>query len=185
MSRRDFLRISGGTVGAGLALWMLRPGTASARVLPPGALAAEAFTAACLRCGRCTAVCDQRAIQVDVFGEPYVDGISGWCDFCELCVETCPSGALTPFEPDTVVMGTAVIDRDRCIAWLRVGCRLCAEKCDKLQQAIWIDEDLNPHVDEKLCNGCGACVFVCPQAAQMAGNRKRGKAISLQEVIRH
>jgi MinD superfamily P-loop ATPase len=52
-----------------------------------------------------------------------------------------------------------------------------------LRQAIWIDDDLRPHVDESRCNGCGACVFVCPQSARVAGNRRKGKAVSLQQII--
>jgi ferredoxin-type protein NapF len=183
MSRRNFLRLSGGVIGAGLAGRLLRPRPlAAAGVLPPGAQSGVNFETICLRCGKCAAICDQQAIKLSTDGIPYIDGISGWCDFCMDCASVCPSGALQTVDPVTSVIATAVINRDRCIAWQRLGCRLCAAKCEKLRQAIWIDEDWHPHVDASLCNGCGACVFVCPQATETAGNRKRGKAVSLQRL---
>ncbi len=99
-----------------------------------------------------------------------------------LCVEICPSGALQPVDIETPTLGKAVIDRHRCIAWQWAGCRLCAEKCADLWQAIWIDEDWRPHIDETLCTGCGACVTVCPQSAKFGGSRKHGKAVALRPL---
>ncbi|MBL7163017.1 MAG: 4Fe-4S dicluster domain-containing protein [Anaerolineales bacterium] len=185
LSRRDFLRIVGGTTSAGLIFLLLKPKSVSAGILPPGALAGSDFSAICLRCGKCTAVCEQQAIQIDAQGFPYIDGMSGWCNFSADCVEACPSGALQPFEPETVKIATAVIDRDRCIAWNSTGCRLCYRKCSDLYDAIWIEPDgifLRPHIDETRCNGCGACVNVCPRAATPGGSTTRGKAVSLRPL---
>jgi ferredoxin-type protein NapF len=179
LTRRKFLRLSGCAIGAGLAGWMLWPQPAAAGVLPPGALPLADFEAACIRCGKCGAICDQRAIELGFDGIPLLQGINGWCDFCMDCVAVCPSGALRPVDPEAASIGTAIIDRDRCIAWQWVGCRLCYEKCAKLQKAISLDEDWRPHVDDSLCNGCGACVFVCPQPAREAGSKRKGKAVSL------
>ena len=185
LSRRDFLRISGGAACAGIVYLLLRSKTASASITPPGAVAEPDFSAICLRCGKCSAVCEQHAIQIDAQGFPYIDGLTGWCNFSGDCVEACPSGALQPFELETVKIAKAVIDRDRCIAWNSTGCRWCYDVCVELQDAIWIEEDgifLRPHIDESLCNGCGACLNICPRAAQEGGNKKRGKAVSLQPV---
>jgi ferredoxin-type protein NapG len=117
------------------------------------------------------------AIQPGVDGTPYLNGLSGWCDFCMCCTDVCPTNALQPFEPETVKMGTAVIDINRCIAWDHIGCRLCHEKCIDLQDAIWIDEKFRPHIDEDKCNGCNGCVYVCPQSAVRGRNKKYGKAV--------
>lgn len=184
VSRRNFLRLSGGAVGAGLAYWMLRPKTAVAgNVLPPGALPAQDFEAACLRCGRCTAVCEQQAIEIDVNGRPFISGLSGWCDFSMDCVNVCPSGALLPVDAATVRLGTAVIDIDRCLAWNHFNaCRWCVRVCDDLQQAIWVDEDMKPYIDTERCNGCGACVNICPQSAYEGIDKKYGKAVALREL---
>lgn len=180
LSRRDFLRFSGGTVGVSLVYLLLRHTPTEAGVLPPGAPSERDFRAACLRCGKCAVVCDRQAIRLDRAGIPTIDGLHGWCDFCLRCVAACPAGALTPVDPDTATIGTAVIDRDRCIAWNWPGCRLCAEKCTDLQRAIWLDDDLRPHIDESRCNGCGACVFVCPQSATEGHHKRSGRAVSLK-----
>lgn len=185
LSRRNFLRLSGGVVGAGLAYWTLRPPTAAAAtgVLPPGALPGPDFQAACLRCGRCASICDQQAIEIGVDGRPYLNGLNGWCDFCMCCGEECPSGALVPVDPETAKIGTAVIDRDRCLAWNQFNaCRWCVVTCDNLQQAIWIDDERRPHVDADLCNGCGACTHICPQSARAGIDKQYGKAVTLGEL---
>ena len=184
LSRRVFLRIAGCAAGAGLAYFVLRPGpeVEAAGVLPPGALPDSTFQALCLRCGRCALACDQHAIHLTPQGLPQIDGLSGWCDFCLLCVEACPTSALGSVDPDLAILGTAVIDRERCIAWNWMGCRLCYEKCEDLFQAIWLDDDLRPHVDETKCKGCGACIYVCPQSAQEGSNKRNGKAVSLHQV---
>jgi len=184
LSRRDFLRITGGTASAGFVYLLLKPKTASANIKPPGALSEPDFSALCLRCGKCTSACEQHALKIDNQGFPFIDGIPGWCDFSGECVDACPTGALLPFVPDTIKIAKAVIDQERCIAWNWNGCRLCYEKCTDLQTAIWLDDDIlmRPHVDVSLCNGCGACVFVCPQSAREGVDRNKGKAVSLQPV---
>ncbi len=151
--------------------------------MPPGALPEDDFAAACLKCGRCAAICDQQAIQMGADGRPYINGLSGWCDFCMKCVEICPSDALGEVDVETVKLGTAVIDRDVCIAWNKFNaCRWCADTCSRLQQAIWVDEDFHPFVDAALCNGCGACTNICPQTAVIGFDKKYGKAIALQNL---
>ncbi|MBC8506513.1 MAG: 4Fe-4S dicluster domain-containing protein [Anaerolineales bacterium] len=186
LTRREFLRISGGTASAGLVYLLLKPKSASANIKPPGALPEPDFSALCLRCGKCTSACEQLAIQIDRQGFPYIDGLSGWCDFSGDCVAACPSGALEPFEIETVKIALAVIDRDRCIAWNSTGCRWCYQECLDIQDAIWIEPDgvfLRPHIDETRCNGCGACVNICPRAAEVGGDMSKGKAVSLHQIV--
>ncbi|KAA3657845.1 MAG: 4Fe-4S dicluster domain-containing protein [Chloroflexi bacterium] len=184
VSRRDFLRLSGCAAGAAFVYMTLRPRQAAAEgVLPPGALPEDAFAAACLKCGRCAAICDQQVIEMDANGRPYINGLSGWCDFCLDCIVICPTNALGEVDAETVKLGTAVIDENICIAWnLSNACRWCAEACKPLQQAITIDEELHPHVDASLCNGCGACVNICPQTAVIGIDKKYGKAIAIHNV---
>jgi ferredoxin-type protein NapG len=180
ISRRDFLALLGGASALGLSYLILRPQPAFASVLPPGARTPFAlFHATCLRCGKCTAACPHQAIRQDAQGLPYVDGLGGWCDFCMDCVAVCPTGALHPIDPKTAYLGVAVLNQDRCIAWIRSGCRLCYEKCLDLQKAITVDAKMRPAVDPARCNGCGACVYVCPQADIEGRSREFGKAIAL------
>lgn len=182
LSRRDFFRVSGCGIGLGLAYLVLRPKPVFAAVLPPGALPEKEFRATCLRCGRCAAACDRRAIRLNTQGLPYIDGLHGWCDFCARCVEACPAGALKPVDSETARIGVAVIDRDRCIAWNWIGCRICAEVCAELREAIWLDDDYRPHVSESRCNGCGACIFKCPQSDKEGSSKRYGRAVALHRT---
>ena len=186
LSRRDFLRISGGTVSAGIVYLLLKPNSATTNIKPPGALAEPDFSALCLRCGKCTSACEQQAIKIDNQGFPFIDGLSGWCNFSGDCVAACPSGALQTFDLQTEKIALAVIDRERCIAWNSTGCRWCYQECVEIQDAIWIEPDgifLRPHIDETRCNGCGACVNVCPRAAEIGGDMHKGKAVSLKQIV--
>jgi ferredoxin-type protein NapF len=184
VSRRDFLRFIGGLAAGGVSLAILIPPTLFPRVLPPGAiLPAESFRSACNGCGKCVAVCPHNTLRQNIFGQPYMDGLSGWCDFCMDCVNVCPTGALVPADPKIAKLGLAVINRDLCIAWRSPLCRLCYEKCLTLKKAITLDSDWRPYVDDKLCNGCGACVNVCPRADRVGGDLHSGRVVSLKALM--
>ncbi|MFZ5908478.1 MAG: 4Fe-4S dicluster domain-containing protein [Chloroflexota bacterium] len=177
LSRRDFMRVVGGVTSAGFLYLLLRPKWTFNSVRPPGALPGAAFESICIRCGKCLTACKQNAISLNEQGLPYIDGLSGWCNFSLDCIAACPTGALQPVDADTVSIGTAVIDETRCIAWNWPGCRLCYEKCLDIQQAVWLDDEYRPHIDQTVCTGCAACVFVCPQSSYAGQNKKYGKAV--------
>lgn len=139
----------------------------------------DRFRAECQRCGRCEAICPHRAIRLDAEGLPYIDGLSGWCDLCVECVKVCPTGALSPVDPKLAKLGVASVNRKRCLAWLWGGCRLCYEKCSTLKNAISLDKDYRVYVDSARCNGCGACVNVCPQSSAEGESKNFGRAVSL------
>jgi len=117
--------------------------------------------------------------QADVLADPYpallAAGGTGFCDFCMLCVENCPTGALGPFDPETEWIGEAIIDPVECIAFEKLGgCRKCVDYCPF--DAISIDENRYPVVDPRLCNGCGVCENICPSSTYrtFTGSTKRG-----------
>ena len=51
---------------------------------------------------------------------------------------------------------------------------MCVEACP--YEAITLNQNDRPVIDETLCNGCGACEFACPSATytSYSGSRRRG-----------
>ncbi|MBI5649224.1 MAG: 4Fe-4S dicluster domain-containing protein [Chloroflexi bacterium] len=179
-TRREFLALVGGVTALSVTGLVLHPQSISAEVRPPGALAPnELFRAACLRCGKCVSACPHQTIRQNNERLPYIDGINGWCFFCMDCGIACPTGALRPVDPHSTKLGTAIIDRARCLAWTHLECHACYDQCVKLKQAITLDAQKRPLVDLKRCNGCGACVTVCPQSNLEGRSKEFGKAVAL------
>jgi polyferredoxin len=110
----------------------------------------------------------------------------GYCEFnCVLCSQVCPTGAIVPLSVEKKVgkkpfknpvkIGTAFYDRGRCLPWaMNIECIVCEEVCPTSPKAIWfetIEMQLRdgkkkllklPHLDPKLCVGCGICEHKCP-----------------------
>ena len=72
-------------------------------------------------------------------------------------------------------MGTAVIDKKKCLAWQGTLCRSCYDDCPLYNEAIVMDEELRPVVNEKKCVGCGICENVCPLEAPAIVVKPGGK----------
>ena len=181
-SRRTFLTAGTAMVCAG-GVWggrLLRHDGAESQgkpVRPPTALADEtAFQQACIRCGLCGTVCQNGCIRYFDVGEaeqgaltPYIDVRRRSCTLCMRCTQICPTGALVPVADDkktiseTVVMGLAVVDPDRCLSYLGRVCGYCHDACPIPNVAIRLISPARPVVIEAGCVGCGRCVEFCPQ----------------------
>jgi ferredoxin-type protein NapG len=116
---------------------------------------------------------------------PKLDFHKGYCDFCNLCIEHCPTAALQTFDPDVEWIGPAVIDEELCIAYLvNGGCRLCVDGCPF--DAISVDSNNRPIVDLSKCNGCGYCEFICPSNSYRSyqGTNRRAIAVEFSDQKR-
>lgn len=138
---------------------------------PPGALPESEFLATCIRCGKCAQACPYRAITMAslldgfaVMGTPVIRARRKPCYLCMKCPPVCPSGALRRSlkDKEQVRMGTAVVSREACLAWQETLCRSCFDDCPLIGEAIVMDGDLRPVVDDRKCVGCGICENVCP-----------------------
>ena len=138
---------------------------------PPGALPEREFLATCIRCGKCAQACPYGSIALasltDGFlsmGTPVIKARKTPCYLCMKCPPVCPSGALkrTLKKKEEVRMGTAIINKDSCLAWQGTLCRSCFDDCPIYDEAIKMDEKLQPVVDKDKCVGCGVCENVCP-----------------------
>ncbi len=155
-------------------------------IRPPGSLPEDKFLAKCVKCGQCMRACPTGGLQ-PVLAEAGPEGIYtpklvpkiGYCEYyCSLCTQVCPTGAirkLTVEEKNKVKMGSAWVNRSRCIPYvLGKPCIVCEEHCPVSPKAIKLVEvetklpdgtavvQKAPVVDLELCTGCGICENKCP-----------------------
>ncbi len=182
LQRRHILS---GTIGGLLMLPVFRAAGSSKNdnhgklIRPPGTIPEENFMARCLACGECMKVCPTNSIQpctfFDGFSRLYtpkiVPRIAGCEEKCNLCGNVCPTGAIRKLpleEKQFVKIGTAVLDRHRCLAWSQnKECLVCDEVCPyNAIEARLVDTVKGrfkvPVVNEDLCLGCGMCEQHCP-----------------------
>ncbi|RLE06330.1 MAG: (4Fe-4S)-binding protein [Candidatus Aminicenantes bacterium] len=156
------------------------------RIRPPGALPEEQFLQKCVKCGECMKVCPTNGLQ-PALTEAGPEGVwtpilvprIGHCEYyCTLCSQVCPTGAIQPLRVEdkaTVKIGTAWVDKNRCIPW-KIGepCLVCEEHCPVSPKAIQLVETTvqlpdgstttqrAPFVELERCTGCGICENKCP-----------------------
>lgn len=133
-------------------------------VRPPGALVEEEFLQRCIKCGQCIRICPTNVLQpalleVGIAGvwTPRLNfrtGTSGCQLNCIACGNVCPTSALRPLSLDEklgrgtfaptgpVRLGTAFVDRGRCLPWaMDVPCIVCQENCPVSPKAIYLREE--------------------------------------------
>jgi polyferredoxin/Pyruvate/2-oxoacid:ferredoxin oxidoreductase delta subunit len=176
-------------------------------IRPPGSIPEEDFLNLCIHCGKCMKVCPTNGLQPCVL-EAGINGMwtprlaprIGGCEKnCNMCGQVCPTSAIRalPLEEKTYVkIGTAVIDRARCIAWEQDKvCLICDEACpynaiSSLSETIRETTLLRPFVDERICTGCGLCETQCPiegesaiQVFSIGEERKRTGSYITEEKV--
>jgi len=129
-------------------------------IRPPGALPEEEFLKRCIKCGQCMRVCPTNVIQPAGFAGGFENlwtpvlnnriGTSGCQLNCVACGQVCPTAAIRPISLDEkrgtgefaggkpVKLGTAFVDRSRCLAWaMGRPCIVCQENCPVSPKAIF------------------------------------------------
>lgn len=180
ITRRQFIVACGtGLVAAPLAKTFLHPKLNGRLLRPPGAIPESDFLNICIHCGKCMKVCPTNGLQ-PCFLEAGINGLwtprlvprVGGCEKnCNMCGQVCPTSAIRKLsleEKTYARIGTAVIDRNRCIAWEQDKvCLICDEACpynaiSSLNETIRSTTLLRPFVNERICTGCGLCESRCP-----------------------
>ena len=133
---------------------------------PPWLKSPLSFTEQCTRCGDCLKACPESIIQVGDGGFPEIDFRLGECTFCGDCAKSCKEELFFDSESQKPWHYTAEI-QSNCFAKNQVSCQSCQDVCD--QRAIRFAPQLGsvsqPIINMVECNGCGACVSVCPASA--------------------
>lgn len=177
--------------GAGLML-AATAGTGASKVVrdthlvrPPGSLPEEHFLDRCVRCGACMKVCPTHGLQPTflesgwegIWTAHLVPRIGGCEEQCALCGRVCPTGAIRslPLEEKRFAkIGTAIIERRKCLAWEQLRlCLVCDEACpyDAIEFRVvtdYIGTLQRPFVIEEKCIGCGLCEQKCPVGGEAA-----------------
>ena len=200
VGRRRFLVTALATAAVAPVLRATSGGEARAAdaIRPPGALDEAGFLSRCITCGACSASCPTNVIISDLGSTgieglftPVLDMRRGWCEpSCIRCGEVCPTRALTVLTPEVkqaiggpaeVSIGTAFLDRGRCLPWgMATPCIVCEEMCPTSPKAIWLEPATvrtregrevsvqQPFIDPELCTGCGLCENRCPVGEEAA-----------------
>lgn len=175
VTRRSLILGIGGIVTLGL-LGGIRFAGAPPLVRPPGGQDYDRLIVGCICCEKCVEVCPQQVIKpahiedgIVGMRSPVLRFKSSYCDWCNeggdgipLCVEVCPTEALTLPQnatAETTLLGLAELNTETCLAFRDNGCRFCYDACP--YSAMELDEHNRPSVLVEHCNGCGACESVC------------------------
>jgi polyferredoxin len=169
LSRRGF--VVAGTGLAVAAMWELGGLSGNNRnpslLRPPGALDEDRFLSRCIRCGQCMRICPANIIQpalleagIQGLWTPAIDyrlGRSGCQLNCIACGQVCPTAALRPLSLDEklgrgefaskgpIRLGTAFVDRTRCLPWaMDRPCLVCHECCPVSPKAIFVRTVFEP-----------------------------------------
>jgi Pyruvate/2-oxoacid:ferredoxin oxidoreductase delta subunit len=180
VGRRMFLTLAlSAGLGCGLGWVVKRMGFPrlgpDGPVRPPGAVAEPMLFGLCSRCGSCMRACPEGIIVPDLgtggsgsWLTPRLDFSRRYCnERCRVCTGVCPTGAIRRLSLEAkraLSIGTARVDRTRCLAWNAAQyCMVCQEFCPYLAvQAVEHNGVNCPKVDETRCRGCGACQSQCP-----------------------
>lgn len=123
------------------------------------------FIEQCQRCDDCVVACQEHILVRGDGGFPVVDFALGECTFCRACVNACHHDALDPLQQKPWSYVAAI--NEHCLSSNGIVCRACGDSCDQhaIHFRLQTGGRSTPEIFNSLCNGCGACLGVCPAKA--------------------
>lgn len=143
---------------------------------PPWAQEEYLFVDTCTGCRDCAAVCPESIIEFDSLNRPKINFHNGECTFCGECVNACQSHAL---KKSASPWNAKVSINSDCLAEKQILCRSCSEVCEHeaIQFSALSRLMSRPTLNLDVCNGCGACVAICPTEAISVTNLHQTSSI--------
>ena len=125
------------------------------------------FLEKCTACDKCISACEMGILTRGAGGFPEVNFSLGRkeCSFCQACVNVCEADV---FRETSEAAWTHKIEiQAGCLTYHNVECRSCEDSCE--HRAIRFKRQMGGvakiELDLPACNGCGACLSVCPTTA--------------------
>lgn len=122
------------------------------------------FAQKCTQCSQCITACETKILIKGDGGYPEIDFTQGRkeCTFCQACVNSCPENLFRPTNEEAWQHKVEI--KQSCLTEKGIECRSCQDNCES--RAIQFKREIGrvstPILDLNLCNGCGACLSVCP-----------------------
>ena len=134
-------------------------------IRPPWSINEADFTDKCTRCGDCILVCETQIIVKGDGGFPEIQFDKGECTFCQKCVLVCEQPIFRSLEEEPWAHKVEITTQ--CLTENRVECRSCQDSCpmNAIRFRLQLGGVAKPILDLENCNGCGACLSVCPTKA--------------------
>lgn len=142
--------------------------TPSSVIRLPWVVNEQHFIDGCTQCGDCIKSCEENIIVKGDGGFPEIDFSKGECTFCQECIEVCQQPLFINERDEYQTAWQLDIEiKNNCLAMNQVVCQSCQDSCET--EAISFkylqSKTPQPQIELDKCNGCGACVSVCPQAS--------------------
>jgi ferredoxin-type protein NapF len=134
-------------------------------IRPPWSVPETLFSDRCTRCDDCITACAQKIIRKGSGGFPTVDFKRGACTFCGECATRCKAQAIVaPEDFATPAWQLELRISETCLSLRGVVCRSCGEVCESAAIGFRLATGGRALalIDSQRCNGCGACLAVCP-----------------------
>lgn len=124
----------------------------------------EHFLQKCTACQQCVTACETGILIQGQGGYPEIDFTRGEqvCTFCKQCVQHCPESVFR--STDERAWQHKIEIKSSCLAENGIECRACQDSCE--YRAIRFKREIGrvatPILALDDCQGCGACLAVCP-----------------------
>lgn len=126
----------------------------------------QTFIENCTQCENCITACPENIVVKGDGGFPEIDFNKGECTFCNKCVEACKEPLFNQAKGKKH-WDLAIEIKANCLAVNQVYCLSCQDSCETEAISFKYIHASTPQPEIALdsCNGCGACVSLCPQSA--------------------